>query len=60
VTWPDVEKASVLWVKHMEEKGETVTRPMLVAKHKKYKKESDVPLEEHMKSDGWVFNFHKI
>jgi hypothetical protein len=38
MTWPDVEKALVLWVKHMEEKGETVTGPMLVAKHEKYKK----------------------
>jgi hypothetical protein len=36
VTWPDVEKALVLWVKHMEEKGETVTEPMLVVKCEKY------------------------
>jgi hypothetical protein len=38
VTRPDVEKALVLWVKHMEEKGETVSGPMLVAKREKYEK----------------------
>jgi hypothetical protein len=32
VTQPDVEKALVLWVKHMEEKLEHVTSAMLVAK----------------------------
>jgi len=59
VTRPDVEKALVMWVKHMEEKGETMTGPMLVAKREKYEKELDVPLEERMKSDGWVSNFCK-
>ena len=29
VTRPDVERALILWVKHMEEKGETVNGPML-------------------------------
>jgi len=32
VTRPDVEDALVLWVKHMEEKNEHVTGPMLVVK----------------------------
>ena len=32
VTRPDVERALVLWVKHMEEKGETVNGPMLQVK----------------------------
>jgi len=31
-----VEKALYLWFKHMEEKGETVSGPMLVAKHTRF------------------------
>ena len=57
MTRPDVEKAPVLWVKHMEEKGETVSGPMLVAKWEKYEKELGVPDEEQMKSDRWVPKF---
>ena len=43
VTWPDVEKALVLWVKHMEEKLEHVTSAMLVAKWGKLEDLMDVP-----------------
>ena len=32
VTRPDVERALFLWVKHLEEKGETVSGPMLQVK----------------------------
>ncbi|KAF8223097.1 hypothetical protein L208DRAFT_1085398, partial [Tricholoma matsutake] len=32
VTRPDVERALILWVKHVEEKGETVNGPMLKVK----------------------------
>lgn len=32
VTRPDVERALILWVRSMEEKGETVTGPMLCVK----------------------------
>jgi hypothetical protein len=32
VTRPDVERALILWVRHMEERGETVNGPMLKAK----------------------------
>lgn len=60
VTRPDVEKALVLWVKHMEEKGETVSGPMLVLKREKYEKELNVPEEECLKSDGWVSKFCKM
>ena len=40
VTHPDVERVLFLWVKHMEEKGETVNGPMLVAKHASLKSNS--------------------
>lgn len=36
VTCPDVERAFVLWVDHMEEKGEVVSGPMLRAKRKRF------------------------
>jgi hypothetical protein len=32
ITRPDVKRALLLWFCHMEEKGETVSGPMLVAK----------------------------
>jgi hypothetical protein len=32
VTRPDVERTLILWVRHIEEKGETVNGPMLKAK----------------------------
>ena len=52
VTRPDVELACILWCGHMEEKGETVTRPMLAAKRAKFKKSMNVPEAEQMKSQG--------
>jgi hypothetical protein len=57
VTRPDVEKALVLWVKHMEEKLEHVTSAMLVAKRGKFEDLMDVPEEERLRSDGWVQKF---
>jgi hypothetical protein len=59
VTRPDVEKALVYWVKHMEEKGEQVTGPMLVTKRRKFEERLEVPEEERMRSDGWVSKFCK-
>jgi hypothetical protein len=59
VTRPDVEKALVLWVRHMEEKGDHVSGPMLVVKRKKFEADMGVPEEERMRSDGWVPNFCK-
>ena len=57
VTRPDVEKALFLWVKHMEEKGEHVTGPMLVAKHTRFEELMNVPEDERLKSNGWVQKF---
>lgn len=58
VTRPDVEKALFLWVKHMEEKGEHVTGPMLAVKRAKFEDRMDVPEAERLKS-GWIANFSK-
>ncbi|KIK93146.1 hypothetical protein PAXRUDRAFT_145702, partial [Paxillus rubicundulus Ve08.2h10] len=44
------------WVKHMEEKGEHVAGPMLVAKCEKFKKALDVPKNGRLKSGGWATN----
>jgi Tc5 transposase DNA-binding domain len=57
VTRPDVEKALVLWVGHMEQKRETVTGPMLMAKRAKFEEAMDIPEDERLKSGGWVQNF---
>jgi len=40
---PDVKRALVLWVKHMEEKLEHVTGVMLVAKQAKFEDQLGVP-----------------
>ena len=55
VTWPDGERALVLWVKHMEEKLEHVTRAMLVAKQAKFEDKLG-----QLKSNGWVQGFCKM
>ena len=57
VTWPDVEEALVHWVKHMEEKGETVNGPMLHVKRERFEKQMDVPENERLTGDGWVAIF---
>ena len=44
----------------MEEKGETVSGPMLVAKWERFEGLMEVPEDERMKSDGWVPNFCKM
>ena len=59
VTRPDVERALVLWVRHMEEKGETVNGPMLKAKRLKFEEQFDVPEVEHLSGDGWIVLFCK-
>jgi hypothetical protein len=59
VTRPDVKRALVLWVKHMEEKGEQVTGPMLMTKCTKYEDALNVPVEERLRSDAWIPNFCK-
>ena len=57
VTRPDVERALILWVRHMEERGETVTGPMLKEKRRKFEEQLDVPEQEHLQGDGWVAPF---
>jgi Tc5 transposase DNA-binding domain len=59
VTRPDVERALVLWVRHMEEKGETVNGPMLKAKRLKFEEQFDVPEAEHLTAEGWIAPFCK-
>jgi hypothetical protein len=57
VTRPDVEEALFKWVKHMEEKGEHVSGPMLVTKCKKFEVALGVPENERPTSGGWISNF---
>lgn len=57
VTRPDVDRALFLWYKHMEEKGECVTGPMLAAKRERFEKEMSVPEAERMHSVGWIPKF---
>ena len=52
MTQPDVEKALVLWVRHMEEKGETINGHMLVAKRARFEDTFNVPQEERLSGDG--------
>lgn len=59
VTRPDVDRALVLWYNHMEEKGEFITGYMLEAKRKEFEIRLDVPVDERMKSTGWVPKFCK-
>ena len=57
VTRPDVEKALFLWVKHMEEKGESVNGPMLIAKCQKFEDRFNVPQNERLCGESWVTPF---
>jgi hypothetical protein len=57
VTRPDVEKALFLWVKHMEEKGESVNGPMLVAKRQKFEDSFNVPDNQRLHGESWVTPF---
>jgi len=57
---PDVEKALVLWVKHMGEKLQHVMGVMLVAKQAKFEDLLGVPDAEQLKSDGWAQGFCRM
>ena len=59
ITRPDVERALILWVRHMEEKGETVNGPMLKAKWLKFEEQFDVPEVECLTAEGWIAPFCK-
>lgn len=57
VTRPDVEKALIIWVRAMGDKGEYVTGTMLREKRKRFEDLLGVPEEERLSSDGWVASF---
>jgi hypothetical protein len=59
VTRPDVERALVLWISHMEERGETVTGPMLKEKRRRFENLFDVPEDECLAGDGWLASFKR-
>ena len=59
VTCPQVERALVLWIQHMEAIGEVVTGPMLREKRKRFEEELQVPDKERLPGDGWVASFCK-
>ena len=48
VTRPDVERALMLWFRHMEEKGETVNGPMLWEKRHRFEEKFSVPENERL------------
>ncbi|KAI9447007.1 hypothetical protein BJY52DRAFT_1093110, partial [Lactarius psammicola] len=52
VTRPDIERALVLWIAHMQEIKETVTGPMLQVKRKRFKEMLDVPENERLSGEG--------
>jgi Tc5 transposase DNA-binding domain len=57
VTRPDVERSLLLWVRHMEDKNETVSGPMLKEKRARIEEALNVPDAERLKGEGWVANF---
>lgn len=59
VTRSDVERALVLWMRSMEQKGETVNGPMLVEKRKRFEQEFKVPDNQCLNGTGWVAPFCK-
>ncbi|KAF9219086.1 hypothetical protein BS17DRAFT_811334 [Gyrodon lividus] len=66
VTRPDVERALVLWVRDMEQKGETISGPMLREKQKRFEDKFQVPETERLLGESWVqsfcntYKFHEI
>jgi Tc5 transposase DNA-binding domain len=60
VTQPDVEKSLILWIRHLEEMGETVTGPMLLAKRQIFEALLNVPEMERLQGAGWVSKFCKV
>jgi Tc5 transposase DNA-binding domain len=58
VTRPDVERALVLWVRHMlETKNEVVSGPMLREKRKHFEDLFNVPDDQRLTGEGWVASF---
>jgi len=60
VTCPDVERALILWVRHLADlKGETVMGPMLQEKCVHFEELLNVPDNQCLSGDGWVMSFCK-
>jgi hypothetical protein len=51
--------ALVLWVWHMEEKGEQINGSMLVKKRKRFEERMNVPETEWLTGEGWLTPFKK-
>jgi Tc5 transposase DNA-binding domain len=59
VMQPNVERALVLWINHMIEKGETISGPMLCKKRKWFEELFKVPDDQKLREDRWVASFCK-
>jgi hypothetical protein len=59
VTQPDIERALILWIAHMQENKETVTGPMLREKCNCFEELLNVPENEQLPGEGWVQSFCK-
>ena len=57
VTRPDIERALVLWVQDMEQRGKTVSGPMLREKRKRFENKFQVPEAERLLGESWVQSF---
>jgi hypothetical protein len=57
VTSPEVERALFLWVMSMEAKGESPNGPMLKEKRKRFEERFEIPDNQRLKGDGWIFPF---
>ena len=57
VTRPDVDLALWLWVQQMNQKGEVVNGPMLMAKREVFEKALNVPEDERLCGPGWIQSF---
>jgi hypothetical protein len=61
VVCPEVDRALVLWTKHMEEKGELVTQAMLGIKRKWFENEMKISEERRLGANGgWIQSFCKM
>jgi hypothetical protein len=57
VVRPDVERALILWIRHMENKGETVTGLMVKEKRRRFEDEFQVPETERLSGNSWIQRF---
>jgi hypothetical protein len=61
VVCPEVDRALVLWQKHMEEKGELATQVMLQVKRQWFEKAMNIPEDQRLgANNGWVQSFCKM